>query len=230
MPDFLLKRRETLSACTGRVSASAWEFTWGRRQIGRLSGPWMAVVSTLRNNTVRFLNSRLIDLRVALSLLTGIALVSCAHQPVWNCPGITSPDQQLRACVLSVGKNAPPFNESRIEIHDANNRVLAFKDFQSPDGEHGRNVQKNEWTPDSQFFVFSTASSGGHSPWHWQTYFYDRRQNGFQELDDFTGPIIARDFTLSPPDWIEVTVQGTKSDPTDIQTGHKVKRRLSDLR
>jgi len=43
-----------------------------------------------------------------------------------------------------------------------------------------------------------------------------------QEVDDFTGPIIKRDFTLSAPDWIEVTVQGTKSDPTDIVTGHKV--------
>jgi hypothetical protein len=107
--------------------------------------------------------------------------------------------------------------------------VLAFKDFRSSDGEHGRNVQKNEWTPDSQFYVFSTASSGGHSPWHWQTYFYDRRANTFKEVDDFTGPIIKRDFTLSAPDWIEVTVQGTKSDPTDIVTGHKVKRKLSAL-
>lgn len=168
-------------------------------------------------------------MRVALSLLIGFSLVACTRQPVSQCPGTDSPDRRLRACVLSVGKHPAPLNESRIEIHDANNRVLAFKDLQSSDGEHGRNVQKSEWTPDSQFFVFSTASSGGHSPWHWQTYFYDRHKNAFQELDDFTGPIIARDFTLSAPDWVEVMVQGTKSDPSDIQTGHKVKRRLSSL-
>jgi hypothetical protein len=168
-------------------------------------------------------------MRLAVSLLVGILLVACAHQPSWTCPGTTSPDQQLRACVLPVGKQAPPLNESRIEIHDVNNRVLAFKDFGSADGEHGRNVQKSQWTPDSQFFVFSTASSGGHSPWNWQTYFYDRAKNGFQEVDTFTGPVISRDFTLSAPDWIEVTVQGTASDPHDIQTGHTVKRRLSDL-
>jgi hypothetical protein len=90
-------------------------------------------------------------------------------------------------------------------------------------------VQKNEWTPDSQFFVFSTASSGGHSPWHWQTYLYDRKNNLFKELDDYTGPIITRDFTIGAPDWIEVMVQGTKSDPIDIQTGHKVRRQLSAL-
>jgi hypothetical protein len=168
-------------------------------------------------------------MRVFFSLLIAASLLGCAHQPQWKCAGVTSPDQKLRACVSSVGKHGPPFNESRIEIHDVSDHVLAFKDFRSPDGEHGRNVQKNEWTPDSQFYVFSTASSGGHSPWHWQTYFYDRRTNTFKEVDDFTGPIIKRDFTLSAPDWIEVTVQGTKSDPTDIVTGHKVKRQLSAL-
>jgi hypothetical protein len=168
-------------------------------------------------------------MRVALSLPIAILVVACAHQPAWRCPGTTSPDQRLRACALSVGKHPAPLNESRIEIHEVNDRILALKDFRSPDGEHGRNVQKSQWTPDSQFFVFSTASSGGHSPWHWQTYFYDRRKNQFQELDDFTGPVIKREFTPSAPDWVEVTVQGTKSDPSDIQTGHKVRRRLSEL-
>jgi hypothetical protein len=167
--------------------------------------------------------------QTVLFLLITTLLLGCAHQPQWKCAGVTAPDQKLRACVSSVGKHGPPFNESRIEIHDTTDHVLAFKDFRSPDGEHGRNVQKNEWTPDSQFYVFSTASSGGHSPWHWQTYFYDRRTNTFKEVDDFTGPIIKRDFVLSAPDWIEVIVQGTKSDPTDIVTGHEVKRQLSAL-
>jgi hypothetical protein len=108
-------------------------------------------------------------------------------------------------------------------------RVLATKDFKSPDGEHGRNVQKREWSPDSQFFVFSTASSGGHSPWHWQTYFYDRKRKTFKEVDDFTGPIIKRNFKLTIPDWITVQVQGTAADPGDITKGHSEKRRLSTL-
>jgi len=55
------------------------------------------------------------------------------------------------------------------------------------------------------------------------------RTSTFKEVDDFTGPIIKRDFTLSAPDWIEVMVQVTKSDPTDIVTGHKGKRKLSAL-
>jgi len=45
-----------------------------------------------------------------------------------------------------------------------------------------------------------------------------------------TGPIIKRNFTLSAPDRIEVTVQGTSSDSSDINTGHKVKRRLELMR
>ena len=167
-------------------------------------------------------------MRVVPLSLVAIFFLGCAHQPQWKCDGVTSPDQQLRACVTSFG-HAAPLNESVVQIHDVNNRVLASDDFRSPNGENGRNVQANAWTSDSQFYVFSTASSGGHSPWHWPTYFYDRRTNSFKELDNFTGPIIKRDFTLSAPDWIEVTVQGTKSDPTDIVIGHKVKRQLSAL-
>jgi len=177
-------------------------------------------------------------MRFSLCLAIGLLMIACAQQPPVpgptpqpvNCPGMTSPDQQLRACVLSVGTHPnPPFNESRVEIRDMKGAVLATKDFKSPDGEHGRNVQKMEWSPDSQFFVFSTASSGGHSPWHWQTYFYDRKRKIFKEVDDFTGPVIKRNFKLTAPDWIEVQVQGTPSDPGDINTGHSVKRRLSTL-
>jgi hypothetical protein len=178
-------------------------------------------------------------MRSSIFIVLGFLVLGCAQQTTTqgptppstvNCPGVTSPDQQLRACVLSVGRHPnPPFNESRVEIRDVKGAVRATKDFKSADGEHGRNVQKMEWSPDSQFFVFSTASSGGHSPWHWQTYFYDRRRNTFKEVDDFTGPVIKRNFKLSAPDWIEVQVQATSADPGDITNGHSEKRRLSAL-
>ena len=51
----------------------------------------------------------------------------------------------------------------------------------------------------------------------------------FKEVDNFTGPIIKRNFKLSAPDWIEVQVHGTASDPMDIANGHPEKRRLSAL-
>src|SRR6266508_3973977 len=109
-------------------------------------------------------------MRFSICVAISFFVVACAQQPPTPCPN-------------------PPFNESRVEIRDMKGTVLATKDFKSPDGEHGRNVQKMEWSPDSQFFVFSTASSGGHSPWHWQTYFYDSKRNTFKEVDDFTGPV-----------------------------------------
>jgi hypothetical protein len=178
-------------------------------------------------------------MRSSILIAISFSILACAQQPATQspapsypvkCPGVTAPDQQLRACLLSVGRHPnPPFNESRVEIRNMKGTVLATKDFKSPDGEHGRNVQKREWSPDSQFFVFSTASSGGHSPWHWQTYFYDRRRNAFKEVDDFTGPVIKRNFKLAAPDWIEVQVQGTARDPGDIINGHPEKRRLSAL-
>gem|GEM_PF-850415 len=182
---------------------------------------------------------KIADVRYSICVGISLYLLACAQQSVpqppastqpVSCPGVISPDQQLRACILSVGKHPnPPFNESRIEIRSMAGSVVATKNFKSPDGEHGRNVQKSEWSPDSQFFVFSTASSGGHSPWHWQTYFYDRRRRTFKEVDDYTGPVIKRNFRLSAPDWIELQVQGTTSDPTDIANGHSVRRRLSAM-
>ena len=54
-------------------------------------------------------------------------------------------------------------------------------------------------------------------------------KNVFKELDDFTGPVIKRDFILTPPEKVEVTVQGTPADPTDIVTGHAVRKVLSAL-
>jgi hypothetical protein len=162
---------------------------------------------------------------VVLPMLVAAPLFSCADQGEWKCPGLTSPDRQARACVINVGKN----DESKVEIHDRKDRILASRDFSSPDGDHGRIVLKNGWTPDSRFFVFSTASSGGHSPWNSKTYFYDRRINAFKELDRIIGPVVREEFALSAPDWIEVTVVGRESDSGDDIDGHKVRRQLSKL-
>jgi hypothetical protein len=77
--------------------------------------------------------------------------------------------------------------------------------------------------------VFSTQSSGGHSPWHWNTYFYSRKKNKFSLLDDTIGAVIKPNVKVRAPDIVEATVQGTASDPNDIQTGHVVTRHLGSL-
>jgi len=48
-------------------------------------------------------------------------------------------------------------------------------------------------------------------------------------LDDTIGPVIKPNFKLKAPDIVEATVQGTASDPSDIQTGHVVTRHLGSF-
>ena len=169
----------------------------------------------------------------AISLFCAITLASCANQTPqpanFGCPGTDSPDHQLRACVVEVGKFPAPLNESRVEIRDTSGKLVASRNFGSPKGDQGRSVVHSAWTPDSNFFVFSTQSSGGHSPWHWNTYFYSRKKNNFAQLDDAIGPVIKPNFQLQAPDVVEATVQGTASDPSDIKTGHVVSKHLGTL-
>ena len=169
----------------------------------------------------------------AISLLAAITLNSCstlAPQPAnFGCQGTDSPDHRLRACVVEVGKFPPPLNESRVDIRDTSGKLVASRNFGSPKGDQGRSVVHSAWTPDSNFFVFSTRSSGGHSPWHWNTYFYSRKNNKFALLDDTIGPVIKPNFNVQAPDVVVATVQGTPSDATDIKTGHVVSKHLSTL-
>ena len=169
----------------------------------------------------------------AILLIGAITLVSCANsspQPGnFGCSGTDSPDHQLRACIVEVGKFPAPLNESRVDIRDTSGKLVASRNFGSPKGNQGRSVVHSAWTPDSNFFVFSTQSSGGHSPWHWNTYFYSRKKNKFALLDDTIGAVIKSNFQVKAPDIVEATVQGTASDPSDIQTGHVVTKHLSSL-
>jgi hypothetical protein len=48
-------------------------------------------------------------------------------------------------------------------------------------------------------------------------------------LDDTIGAVIKPNFQVKAPDIVEATVQGTASDPSDIQTGHVVTRHLGSL-
>jgi hypothetical protein len=113
-----------------------------------------------------------------------------------------SPDGKLQANVLPKG----PAQESRVEIRDKQGILLASGDYSSGDGEHGQIVDEARWTPDSQFFVFSTYSSGGHQPWQTPTYFFDRRQNKIRDLGEFLPPVADSKFTLSAPDRITISI------------------------
>jgi hypothetical protein len=91
-------------------------------------------------------------------------------------------------------------DESKIEFYSADNRMLCTLDYTSEDGEHGFGVVKAAWTPDSNYFVFSLTSSGGHQAWHAPTLFYNIRDNTLRSLDSYVDAGISKGaFTLKEP-------------------------------
>jgi hypothetical protein len=100
---------------------------------------------------------------------------------------IVSPDRALRAVVIPVDREKGfEANESRVEIRKSDGKLICSKDYSSSDGEHGYGVQEGEWTPDSQFFVYDTASSGGHQPYRAPTFFYSRQDNRVRNIEELT--------------------------------------------
>jgi len=86
-----------------------------------------------------------------------------------------------------------------------------MRNYASADGEHGYGVAKAAWTPDSQFFVYSLESSGGHSAWLSFVQFFARKQSKFVSLDDHLNDAIMNpDFSVSAPDRVKVELWFSK--------------------
>lgn len=117
-----------------------------------------------------------------------------------NTAKFNSPDGKLIATVVSTSQKE---NESRIQIFTKSEFSVLSKDFGSKDGQHGKSFCKGAWTPNSKFFVWSMESSGGHQPWHFPTYYFDRKKKSVESLDAIVGGITTPDFKLQSPDIIE---------------------------
>ena len=102
--------------------------------------------------------------------------------------------------------------ESRIEVRSKQGRVLAIRSYMSKDGEHGEGVSKASWTPDSQFFVYSLQSSGGHQAWHSPVHFFSRNRNEIASLDDALKDAVTNpQFVVSAPDSIRVELRSRQT-------------------
>jgi len=114
-----------------------------------------------------------------------------------------SPDGFLIAQIIPMGVT----KENKVQIRTNEDALLQEADYSSEDGEHGLTVAHAEWTPNSQFFIYSAYSSGGHQPYFSRVYFYSRFDNkiyDFREVSEFT---VARDeFTTAAPDIVTFTV------------------------
>jgi hypothetical protein len=122
---------------------------------------------------------------------------SCERVPPSLFP---SPDGARTALVLPVDPSlhATPDMESRVDITARGRHIRASKDYSSPGGANGYYVVQATWTPDSQFFVYSLSSSGGHSPWQSPIALYSRTGNTFVSFSDLIGgdPTLSANFKI----------------------------------
>jgi hypothetical protein len=134
------------------------------------------------------------------ALILFFALVHVAGAQGFGRVVYWSPDDTLQTIVSPTYKEKPDFSEHSVEIRSKTGDLIAKEDYSSPDHEHGRCVLKAGWSPDSNFFAFSTTSSGGHSVWHVSTFAFNRKQKKIFYLDDFVGgALVEKDFYFSSP-------------------------------
>jgi len=172
------------------------------------------------------MRSHLAMAAVFMSLACAVGMGAAGQQPrpapgqVYGRPGpapvrYESPDKSIVALVFPVSKPGYESYESRVELRSKSGRVLAQHDYSSADGEHGYGVAKAAWTPDSNFFVYSLESSGGHQPWHSPVNYYNRAQSKFRSLDDALYDAVANpQFSISAPDRVAVELWFSKATRT----------------
>ena len=120
-------------------------------------------------------------------------------------PGVVwAPSGEVCAVVIDT---EPPVSESRLKIRNRVGEVLFTRNFASPDGNHGLEITNAQWTPNSQYFVFSGNSSGGHQPWQAPTFFYSRASNALYDIAGCVGPVTpAVAFQLKAPDVVVLAI------------------------
>src|ERR1700759_538362 len=134
-----------------------------------------------------------------------------------------SPDGKLHASVLpvDVNLNVTPDMESRVVIRSVDGYTLNSINHASPRGMNGYYVDIAQWSPDSQFFVYSMVSSGGHSPWSHPTMVYSVQANRFANLSAMIDgkPLLSEKFEFTAPHTLTATTwkkDGAPDDPAPI--------------
>jgi hypothetical protein len=120
--------------------------------------------------------------------------------------------------------------ESRIVIRTAKGDTLTSKDYSSPRGTNGYYVVDAKWSPDSQFFVYSMASSGGHSPWSFPMMVYSRQKNRIAGVSDMIEgkPTLSADFRFSGPHSLVAStwkLQGSLDDKVSVTSISRMRSR-----
>jgi hypothetical protein len=131
-----------------------------------------------------------------------------APRPEMSCQTLSpelfvSPDKATHALVYpaDISLYATPDMESRVVFRSGDGTTLTSQDYSSPRGANGYYVFHGQWSPDSQYFVFSMSSSGGHSPWSFPIKVYGVKKRLIANFSDMIGgnPTVSGQFQLSGP-------------------------------
>ena len=114
-----------------------------------------------------------------------------------------SPDKATHALVYptDISLYATPDMESRVVFRSSDGTTLTSQDYSSPRGANGYYVFHGQWSPDSQYFVFSLSSSGGHSPWSFPIKVFAVKKKLIANFSDMIGgnPTVSGQFQFSGP-------------------------------
>jgi hypothetical protein len=114
---------------------------------------------------------------------------------------IEAPNRAFRAVIYpaDISLDATPDMESRVVIRTARGDTVMSRDHSSPRGANGHYVYRGSWSPDSQYFVYSLVSSGGHSPWSWPIWVFSAKRGQFARFSDMIAgrPTLSGDFTFA---------------------------------
>ncbi|MBA0084059.1 MAG: peptidase dimerization domain-containing protein, partial [Acidobacteria bacterium Pan2503] len=109
---------------------------------------------------------------------------------------------------------------------------LISKDYSSPRGANGYYVVNAKWSPDSQFFVYSMSSSGGHSPWSFPMMVYGRQKNRIAGFSDMiNGEPTENQLALGSKGALryEITAKGKLAHSAYPELGHSAIHTLLDV-
>ena len=148
---------------------------------------------------------------VALSLSVLAASGGANEHASSSVKQYASPDGKHVVVVLALPKAHYGSGESEIVLKTTDGKILCSKSYGSADGEHGFGVERAAWTPDSQFFVYSMSSSGGHQSWHFPTHVISIRDAKIMDIDNLLGPVTDPDFELKAPNILKAVGRDKKT-------------------
>lgn len=93
----------------------------------------------------------------------------------------------------------------------------------------GRLIEQAKWTPDSKYIVLTTSSSGGHSPWHDESFVFSLATKKLAYVDDAVGLVVSPDISVEAPHTATFGIGVVGKDGVDFEHPKKTAVDLSTL-